>query len=292
MVHPSPNGVGPIGGSPSSNEVYLVVQMGLVRGLFLADFPINTPVFHWNGRMHGGTGLWHFSAISLFVESLAHILATTWEVTVDSDNFCIFWTALRIHAVSRLIVVAAEVEVQTFLPALLLHLHQMPKQPKTWTPLRKRNTTLKREHHLRNLLLALVTNCCCGEEKLQVEFHCSSLFSWLRWSVWPWHCSTDVKSEWCTPGNAWVAAGRQITELSPNENYLQIIPHSELSSNYLWIARQEPMVVLVLCHEIFFNPLSVADCQGCPWNENNWLLNIWLWDRSSRELWLHWQRLI
>ena len=103
--------------------------------------------------------------ISLFVESLAHILATTWEVTVDSDNFCIFWTALRIHAVSRLIVVAAEVEVQTFLPALLLHLHQMPKQPKTWTPLRKRNTTLKREHHLRNLLLALVTNCCCGEEK-------------------------------------------------------------------------------------------------------------------------------
>ena len=77
-----------------------------------------------------------------------------------------------------------------------------------------------------------------------------------------------------SPGNAWVAAGRQITELSPNENYLQIIPHSELSSNYLWIARQEPMVVLVLCHEIFFNPLSVADCQGCPWNENNWLLNI------------------
>ena len=46
----------------------------------------------------------------------------------------------------------------------------------------------------------------------------------------------SVKSEWCTLGNAWVAAGRQITELSPNENYPQIIPHSELSSNYLRIA--------------------------------------------------------
>ena len=130
---------------------------------------------------------------------------------------------------------------------------------------------------------------------------------WIWWYIWPWHCSTDVKSEWCTLGNAWVAAGRQITELSPNENYLQIIPHSELSSNYLWIARQEPMVVLVLCHEIFiiscFNPLSVAACLGCPWNANNWMLNIWLWHQyyginiwlwhqSSGELSQHWQRSI
>ena len=106
---------------------------------------------------------------------------------------------------------------------------------------------------------------------------------WRRWYVWPWHCSTrstHVKSERCTLGNAWVAAGRQITELSPNENYPQIIPHSELSSNYLRIARQEAMVLLVLCHEIFFNPLSDADCLACPWNENNWMLNIWLWHQS------------
>ena len=49
---------------------------------------------------HGGTGLWHFSAISLFVESLAHILASTLEVTCDSDNFCIFgrhWYTMAQH---------------------------------------------------------------------------------------------------------------------------------------------------------------------------------------------------
>ena len=88
----------------------------------------------------------------------------------------------------------------------------------------------------------------------------------------------SVKSEWCTLGNAWVAAGRQITELSPNENYPQIIPHSELSSNYLRIAGTQTRanaVVLVLSHEIFiiscFKPLSVA-----AW----WGLNtkvIWHW---------------
>ena len=51
-----------------------------------------------------------------------------------------------------------------------------------------------------------------------------------------------------------MAAGRQITELSPNENYPQIIPHSELSRNYLRIADREPLIVLVLCHDI---PLSL-----------------------------------
>ena len=47
-----------------------------------------------NFQCIGGTSLWHFSAISLLVQSLAHILASTWKVTGDSDNFCNFWTTL------------------------------------------------------------------------------------------------------------------------------------------------------------------------------------------------------
>ena len=43
----------------------------------------------------------NLSAISLFVKSLAHILATTWEVTGNSDNFCMFWTG---HYCANLII--------------------------------------------------------------------------------------------------------------------------------------------------------------------------------------------
>ena len=95
-----------------------------------------------------------------------------------------------------------------------------------------------------------------------------------RWLMWKWEVNPDDTNSheskiklwplccpvcekwvmWWGQGNAWVAAGRQITELSPNENYPQTIPHSESSWNYPRIADTEPMIVLVLCHDISIIP--------------------------------------
>ena len=145
--------------------------------------------------------------------------------------------------------------------------------PKLGPHCARTNTTLKREHDLWYLLAPLT--CKSPLAAIGSDNQMSSLW-WGRWYVWPWHCSMWKVSDalWATPG--WPRAAKL-----RNYPQMRIIPKLSRIRNYPQIIfglperRQEPMVVLVLCHEIFiipsFNPLSVADCHGCPWNENNWM---------------------